>query len=95
MFTKDQLEAQLKDNAKSAIFERDFALAFDKYLAEKREGQNKTYAEKKDWSEYTLKNSHEKQIVPFTVKGDDSKYHSAKWQSFLKDSAFYYDLPSL
>jgi hypothetical protein len=33
MFTKDQLEDQLKTNAKSALFERDFALAFDKYLA--------------------------------------------------------------
>jgi hypothetical protein len=32
MFTKDQLETQLKGHAKSAIFERDFALAFNKYL---------------------------------------------------------------
>ncbi len=29
MFNKDQLEAQLKANAKSAIFERDFANAFN------------------------------------------------------------------
>lgn len=32
MYSKDQLEAQLKGHAKSAIFERDFALAFDKHL---------------------------------------------------------------
>jgi hypothetical protein len=32
MFTKDQLETQLKGHAKSAIFERDFVLAFNKYL---------------------------------------------------------------
>jgi len=32
MFTKDKLETQLKGHAKSAIFERDFALAFNKYL---------------------------------------------------------------
>jgi hypothetical protein len=49
MFSKDQLEAQLKSHAKSAIFERDFVNAFNKHLTEKREGANKTYAEKKDW----------------------------------------------
>jgi len=95
MFTKDQLEDQLKTNAKSALFERDFALAFDKYLAQKREGATKTYAEKKDWTEYTLNPSNERKIVAFTVKGDDTKLHQAKWQSFLKDAAFYFDLPTL
>ena len=95
MFTKDQLEEQLKVNAKSALFERDFALAFDKYLAEKREGATKTYAEKKDWSEYTLNPSNERAITNFVVKGDDAKLHQAKWKSFLKDAAFYFDQPTL
>ena len=54
MFNKDQLENQLKSHAKSAIFERDFTLAFNRYLTEKREGVNRTYAEKKDWKEYRL-----------------------------------------
>jgi len=49
MFTKDQLETQLKGHAKSAIFERDFVLAFNKYLGEKRDGATRTYAERKDW----------------------------------------------
>ncbi len=49
MFTKEQLETQLKGQAKSAIFERDFAIAFNKHLAEKREGVNHTYAEKQNW----------------------------------------------
>jgi len=95
MFTKDQLEDKLKTTAKSAIFERDFALAFDKYIAEKRNNSNKTYAEKKDWSVYTLNPSNERQIVDFTVQGDDAKLHQAKWKSFLKDSAFYLDQPTL
>ena len=38
MFTKDQLETQLKGNVKSALFERDFVQAFNHYLTEKREG---------------------------------------------------------
>jgi hypothetical protein len=54
MFSKDQLETQLKGHAKSAIFERDFITAFNKYLTEKRDGAGKTYAEKKDWKQYRL-----------------------------------------
>lgn len=93
MYTKDQLEEQLKGHAKSAIFERDFMLAFNKYLNEKKEGVNKTYAEKKDWKEYRLNPAFET-VTPFTVEGDDNKFHVAKWKSFLKDAAFYYDLPT-
>lgn len=95
MFTKDQLETQLRGQAKSAIFERDFVHAFNKYLGEKREGANMTYAQKKDWKEYRLTPAFESQIKAFTVEGDDTKLHKAKWTSFLKDAAFYYDLPTL
>lgn len=95
MFTKDQLETQLKGHAKSAIFERDFVLAFNKYLGEKRDGATRTYAERKDWQEYRLEKPFEAQIKAFTVEGDDAKLHKAKWASFLKDAAFYYDLPTL
>jgi hypothetical protein len=38
---------------------------------------------------------NERKIVPFIVEGDDAKLHQAKWKSFLKDSAFYYDQPTL
>jgi|LauGreDrversion4_2_1035121.scaffolds.fasta_scaffold709487_1 hypothetical protein len=62
MFTKDQLESQLKSHAKSSIFERDFSLAFNRYLNEKREGVSRTYAEKKDWTEYRLKPAFESKI---------------------------------
>ena len=95
MFRKDQLETQLKGHAKSAIFERDFTLAFNRYLNDKREGVNRTYAEKKDWGEYRLKPAFESQIQQFVVEGDDAKLHQAKWKSFLKDACFYYDLPTL
>lgn len=29
------------------------------------------------------------------MEGDDNKLHKAKWNSFLKDAAFYMDLPNL
>ena len=95
MFTKDQLESQLKGHAKSAIFERDFVLAFNKYLNQKREGVDKTYAEKKDWKDYRLSQAFQPQNPAFTVEGDDDKLHKAKWNSFLKDAAFYFDLPTI
>lgn len=94
MYTKDQLEAQLKNHAKSAIFERDFMLAFNKYMNEKKESALKTSAEQKDWKEYRLKPSYVK-VEPFTVAGDDNKFHKAKWEQFMKDSCFYFDAPTL
>lgn len=95
MFTKDQLESQLKGHAKSAIFERDFVLAFNKYLGEKREGATRTYAEKKDWKEYRLTPAFEVKQVAFTVDGDDAKLHQAKWKSFLLDACYYFDQPNV
>ncbi len=94
MYTKDQLEAQLKNHAKSAMFERDFMLAFNKHLNEKKEGAFKNESEKKDWKEYRLKPAVQK-FEPFSVEGDDAKFHKAKWTEFMKDACFYYDSPSV
>jgi len=76
------------------MFERDFMLAFNKYMNQKKEQATKPYAEGRDWQQYRLQPSY-KEVHPFTVEGDDSKYHNAKWNSLLKDSAFYYDVPSI
>ena len=32
MYSKDQLEEKLKSQAKNAMFERDFLVAFNKYI---------------------------------------------------------------
>lgn len=37
MYTKEQLERELKEQAKSAIFEREFMFSFNKYLNEKKD----------------------------------------------------------
>lgn len=34
-------------------------------------------------------------MKPFTVEGDDHQLRKAKWASLLKDSAFYFDKPTL
>lgn len=55
MYSKDQLEAQLKTQAKNAMFERDFMLAFNKYLNQKKDNASKTYAEQTNPDEYRLR----------------------------------------
>lgn len=94
MYTRDQMEEQLKQETKAALFEQQFATAFDKYLNEKRQNINQTYADKRDWTKYRLQPSYQ-EVRPFTVEGDDNKYRKAKWTSLLKDAAFYYDLPTI
>ena len=49
MFQRDQVEQQLKSEAKSAIFEREFAEAVNKHLNEKKNSASKPYSEKVDW----------------------------------------------
>ncbi len=90
------MEAELKANAKNAIFERDFAKAFNKYLKEKQDGSDKTRAAKNpdEWKEYQLKKCFEPAIKPLTFEGDN-KFKSVKWASLLQEAAFYFDLPTL
>lgn len=88
------MEEQVKHTAKAAIFDQQFAAAFDKFLNEKRQGINQSYADKRDWQKYRLSPSYV-EVKPFTVEGDDHKFHKAKWASLFKDCAFYYDLPTI
>ena len=77
------------------MFERDFVLAFNKYLGEKRDGVSRTYADKKDWKEYRLTPAFEAKYPAFTVEGDDAKLHQAKWKSMMSDACFYLDTPTV
>jgi hypothetical protein len=58
MYTKDQLEQQLKNNAKSALFEREFMSAFNKHLTAKKEGVQNRNSERADWQTYALQPSY-------------------------------------
>ena len=72
MYSKDQLEAQLKSQAKNAMFERDFMIAFNRHLNLKKDAVNRTYADNKDWRDYRLEPSY-KEVERFTIP-DDDKY---------------------
>lgn len=75
------------------MFERDFLVAFNKYINQKKENANLTYAETTDWQEYRVK-----PVLtppqPFIVAGDD-KFKTKKWDHLLKDCSFYFDIPTL
>lgn len=89
------MEAELKANAKNAIFERDFQNAFSKYLNQKQANHDRPRAEyTDDWKKYKLMPSGERTFPRFIIAGDN-KFKSKKWASLMKDSAFYFDLPSI
>ena len=88
------MEEQLKAQAKAAIFERQFAEQFEKHLNKKRLGQEDLLADKVNRNDYTYLDGY-KEVKPFTVEGDDNNLRIAKWNSLLRDAAFYYDYPTL
>jgi hypothetical protein len=49
MYTKDQLEEQLKNQAKSRIFEREFIHAVNRHLSDKKDNIDRTFAETQNW----------------------------------------------
>lgn len=88
------MEEQLKSQAKAAIFERQFAEQFEKQLNKKRSGQQDLLADKVNRDHYTYLDGYQ-EVKPFTVEGDDNNLRIAKWNSLLKDAAFYFDYPTL
>jgi hypothetical protein len=48
------MEDQLKAHAKAAIFEKQFAEAFERVLNDKRQGVNQLYADQVDRDAYTV-----------------------------------------
>jgi hypothetical protein len=93
MFDKQQLHDQLKQKAKDALFERQFQIAVEKELADK--AKDCFYSEDKNFRDY----EHGKDLAAptykaFSVEGDD-EHQTLKWNSALKDSAYYFDQPSI
>ena len=89
------MEEQLRAQTKAAIFEKQFAQAFERVLNDKRSGaSDQHYADKVNRDKYTTTDGYQ-EIQPFTVEGDDKNLRVAKWNSLLKDSAFYFDVPNL
>ena len=83
----DRLSGDLKDQ----IFQQQLMQALARKDQER--ANPKTYAETVDRSKYTKVQSLEYKKA-FTVAGDD-KYKSKKWESMMKDAAFYLDNPQI
>ena len=96
MYTREQIEQSLKEKAKDSMFERDFQQSFNKYLTDKQQNPNRKYSETVNADDYRLKDCEvtTPQHPPFEIPNDD-EFKSKKWTSLLKDSAFYFDLPTI
>jgi hypothetical protein len=72
------------------LFEADFQREVERQIAHKQATKDKTLVER-----LGIKNKEERNpLQRFKVEGDDEN-QSLMWKSFLKDCAFYYDVPSI
>ena len=89
MYSQQETRARLENEAQNILFEAEFQKEVDRLIAEKQANKNKTLAEK-------LKVEHRSplQNQRFSIEGDD-EMQSEMWKSFLKDCAYYYDVPTI
>ena len=91
MFSRDEHREKLKQEAKNALFDQEFAAEVERQIAEKQANKGKSLLEKMKLDSVTQKN----ELAPrFKIDGDDS-YQTLMWRSLMKDCAFYYDVPTL
>ncbi len=93
MFDRDRIRDELKSQARDELFKSEFFEAYNRQLSLKKDKLNKTYAETVDRTEYGLKPLVQAPQA-FTIEGDD-ELQSKKWESALKDAAFYFENPRL
>ena len=94
MQNRAQIEEKLRQETRDQIFNRQLASVIAQKEQERATDQ-KTYAEKVDWTKYTMKRpSFAEAPVVFKVPGDD-KLKSKKWEAMMSDCAFYLDRPSI
>ena len=91
LYQTNQLGNELKD----AIFKKQLMDALKEQQDAALAAEQKTYAEKVNRNEYTVKS---KPLVnfkrAFTVEGDN-KTKSKTWDSMMSDACFYYDNPTV
>ena len=68
--------------------------ALEKALEQKRENAGRTYAEKVKREDYTHTDTKFPRARVDEFAGDDA-LHSNKWNSLMKDAAFYFDKPEV
>ena len=92
---RQEIEAQLRQETRDLIFNKQLASALAEKQAEREQNATKTYAEKVDWTKYTVRRSSLGQDPPnYRVAGDD-KFKTLKWSNMLSDCAHYLDSPTL
>lgn len=92
MLDKNQLHAELKQQAKDQIFEKQFNFALNQRLSKATEEAAKLYSEKVDRNKYTVVEG--KKLTRFSIPNDD-QHRTKMWDSLMTDCAFYYDNPTI
>lgn len=92
MFDKAQLHEQLKQVAKDAIFEQEFDKAVQRELNLRKARADQVYNQHAIEQERDLRGIEYPK--PFVVEGDD-QHKTQKWNLLLKESAFYFDDPTI
>lgn len=92
MLDKNQLHAELKQQAKDQIFEKQFNFALNQRLSKATEEAAKLYSEKVDRNKYTV--VEDKKLTRFSIPNDD-QHRTKMWDSLMTDCAFYYDNPTI
>ena len=94
MQNRAQIEAKLRQETRDQIFNRQIASVIERKQDEMAKDE-RTYAEKVDWTKYTMKRpSLAEAPVYFKIAGDD-KFKSKKWEALMSDCAFYMDRPTI
>ena len=97
MYARETLQKQLLGEAKSQLFQEKLEEAIFKAAAEKKAQADVPLAAKMDDKDYFKKSLVDKRDLyakPFAIEGDDN-LNSKMWASLKKDSAHYFDCPTV
>ena len=91
MYSGVEHREKLKQEAKNFLFDQNFQAEVQRQIAEKQAKKDKTLVEKlgQDAPE-----QRDRLSSRFVIQGDDEN-KTLMWRSLMKDSAYYYDVPTL
>jgi len=89
MLDKKQLQDQMTGKVRDELFYRQFYTSLNQRFEEMQSESVKTYAEKVKREDYTTSSVREKP-ARFSMPNDDG-FKTKKWNSLLKDCAYYFD----
>jgi hypothetical protein len=88
MYNQATHKARLEQHAESMLFEAEFKSEVEKQIALKAASKDKSLVERLGIKAEVDRDQR------FKIQGDD-EHRTLTWKAFMKDCAFYYDVPSM